>query len=131
MQHTRRLHYLRASYYCAVHKLLMCSAWKIARVQYTKVDSRAAHLMSHTCFDSNHNKIWRTHVCSLQAIVNLDMSCTEFYCCSLCLRLLVYIFYITNAVVQQVDIRISKNQVLQILYSLVLFSSLVLLQFFK
>ena len=84
MQHTRRLthvqhmkHYLRASYYCAAHKLLLvCSTRKIARVQYKKVDSHAVHFTSHAYFDSSHDKNWRTHSSSPHASVNLDVSCT-------------------------------------------------------
>ena len=84
MQHTCRLsrvqhtkHYLRASYYRAAHKVLLaCSAWNIARVQYTEVHPHAAHFVSHACFDSSHDKNWRTQACSLHGSVNLDLSCT-------------------------------------------------------
>ena len=81
---------LHASYYRAAHELLIacfllsCSTriithvqhTKIARMQYTKVDLRVAHFISHVCFDSRHDKNWRTPACSLQACVNLDVSCT-------------------------------------------------------
>ena len=84
MQHTRKLtcmqhrkHYSCVSCYRASHEqLLACSAWKIACIQYTKVDSCAAHFVSHACFDSRHNKNWRTHACSPHVSVNLDVSCT-------------------------------------------------------
>ena len=49
---------------------------KIARVQYTKVDSCAAHFVSHVCFDLSHDKKWRTHACSPHTSVNLEVSCT-------------------------------------------------------
>ena len=59
MQHTTRLtrmqytkHYSHASYYHAAHEVLLaCSTQNIIHVQYTKVDSRATHFMSHMCFD--------------------------------------------------------------------------------
>ena len=87
MEHTRRLlrmqhrkHYSRASYYYASHeKLLVCSARKIVCAQHTKVDSRAAHFVSHVCFDSRHDKNWITHACSSHTSVNLDVSCTVYY----------------------------------------------------
>ena len=44
-------------YYHATHTFsLACSTQKIAHVQYTKVDLRAANFMSHACFDLSHDK---------------------------------------------------------------------------
>ena len=61
---------------CSTQSISHVQHTKIAYVQYTKVNSHAAHFMSHTCFDSSHNKKWRTHTCSSHVSVNLDMSCT-------------------------------------------------------
>ena len=75
MQHTK--HYSQTSYCRAVHKLLLACSTR-AHLQYTKVDFCAAHFVSHACFDSSHDKNWRTHVCSLHLSVNLDVSCTVY-----------------------------------------------------
>ena len=71
MQHIRRLtrvqhtkHYSRASYYHAHKVLLVCSAQNIVHMQYTKVDSHAAHFVSQACFDWVTRQNWRTHMCS-------------------------------------------------------------------
>ena len=81
MQHTKD--YSHASYYCASHKYIhTCSARKTARMQYMRVDLHAAHFVSHTCFDSSHNKNWITHACLLHVSVKLDMSCTV---CTYCI----------------------------------------------
>ena len=68
---------------CAAHEallvcfLLLCITRIITHVQHMKkVNSRVAHFVLHACFDSRHDKNWRTHACSSHASVNLDMSCT-------------------------------------------------------
>ena len=114
MQYTRRLthvkhtkHYSRASYYRAAHKLLLvCSARKIAHAKYTKVDSCAAHFVSHTCFDSSHAKYWRMHACSLHASVNLRH---ELYCITRVLTTVHLYLLAVTGLQQPIDLLTNNN----------------------
>ena len=87
-------HYSSAFYYHATHELLLtCSARKIACMQYIKVDLRAAHFVSHACFDSSHDKYCRKYVCSPHTSVNLNVSCT-LYATRICIHIKCSYIYI-------------------------------------